>query len=431
MLLNSRLAEASFRLKFATIATYYRQSAEGGGDRRQGARCRVSMRAGRSPHGVFWRCRDTGVPISYEGTRRRCASCLTSFGYNVIEAVDAGTRSTSSAAAPDAFIDDEIDGVAVSHQPIKLTELSSRLRAALGGAPAERTILDKRRALRPALTHTTRLDAGLFPRRRMVRGGAGRTAAVAPFARRLKDDVEHRDQEDADAAGDEHTGEDRGADVAATNLRRAMREDQRHEAEHEGYRGHHDGAEAHARAENRRIGDRHALLALLLGEFDDKDAVLGRERDEHDKADLGVEVERQPGDENAGIAAEHADDDREQDRNRDHPALIEADQEQEGEHHRGGEDRSGLPGRLVLLIGGAGPFVAVAGRQRLGRDLLHRRQCGARGGARRRAAIDGDRAVVVVARDHLRADDDALARDRAQRHHPTLLVAHMDLPDIG
>ena len=34
--------------------------------------------------------------------------------------------------------------------------------------------------------------------------------------------------------------------------------------------------------------------ALLLGELDDQDGVLGRERDQHDEPDLAVEVEAQP-----------------------------------------------------------------------------------------------------------------------------------------
>ena len=38
---------------------------------------------------------------------------------------------------------------------------------------------------------------------------------------------------------------------------------------------------------------RHAVLALLLGEFDDQDAVLGRQADQHHHADLRVQIERQ------------------------------------------------------------------------------------------------------------------------------------------
>ena len=37
-------------------------------------------------------------------------------------------------------------------------------------------------------------------------------------------------------------------------------------------------------------------LALLLGELDDQNAVLGGKPDQHDHADLGVEIERQPAD---------------------------------------------------------------------------------------------------------------------------------------
>ena len=38
---------------------------------------------------------------------------------------------------------------------------------------------------------------------------------------------------------------------------------------------------------------RHAVLAFLLGELDDQDAVLGRQADQHHHADLRVEIERQ------------------------------------------------------------------------------------------------------------------------------------------
>jgi len=115
------------------------------------------------------------------GVREFVASCLTSFGYDVVEAVDAkhaldivgrdagidlvlidyampemnGTELLYQVRrqrpqlkalfitgyAPDAFIDDEIDGVAVLRKPFKLAELSSRLRGALGKIAAERPVL--------------------------------------------------------------------------------------------------------------------------------------------------------------------------------------------------------------------------------------------------------------------------------------------------
>ena len=40
----------------------------------------------------------------------------------------------------------------------------------------------------------------------------------------------------------------------------------------------------------RGLLDRFALLALELGEFDDEDGVLGRQTNQHDQPDLGVDV---------------------------------------------------------------------------------------------------------------------------------------------
>ena len=57
-----------------------------------------------------------------------------------------------------------------------------------------------------------------------------------------------------------------------------------------------------------------ALFALLLGEFDDQDAVLGCECDQHNQADLRVEVERQAREDDADERGEHADCHRQQDR---------------------------------------------------------------------------------------------------------------------
>ena len=37
------------------------------------------------------------------------------------------------------------------------------------------------------------------------------------------------------------------------------------------------------------------VLALLLGKLDDQNAVLGRKADQHDHADLRIEIERQTG----------------------------------------------------------------------------------------------------------------------------------------
>ncbi len=76
--------------------------------------------------------------------------------------------------------------------------------------------------------------------------------------------------------------------------RSARCDHQRIKTENERERRHHHRAEAQTCAFGRRFQQRHALLALLLGEFDDQNAVLGRQPDQHDHADLAIEIERQP-----------------------------------------------------------------------------------------------------------------------------------------
>ena len=148
--------------------------------------------------------------------------------------------------------------------------------------------------------------------------------------------------------------------LLARQFRGAVGDDQRIEAENEGERGHHHRAEAQARALGRRLQQRHAALALLLGEFDDENAVLGRKADQHDHADLPVEIERQPFEQDEQEGAEHADRDREQDRHRDGPALVKADEEQIGEQDGEGEDDRRLAFGALLLEGGVGPFAGIA-----------------------------------------------------------------------
>ena len=86
--------------------------------------------------------------------------------------------------------------------------------------------------------------------------------------------------------------------------------------------------------------------------------------------------------------------------------------------------------RLMLLIGGAGPFVEIARRQGALGYVLHdvQRRSGRDAGGGR--PLDRDRAIVVVARDHLRPDGDAALRQRGHRHHVVGIVAHVDLVDV-
>ena len=66
--------------------------------------------------------------------------------------------------------------------------------------------------------------------------------------------------------------------------------DERHDAEDEGERRHQNRPQPDARGFDRRVGDRHAARAQLLGELDDQNAVLRRQADQHHQADLAVDV---------------------------------------------------------------------------------------------------------------------------------------------
>ena len=142
-------------------------------------------------------------------------------------------------------------------------------------------------------------------------------------------------------------------------------------------------------------------------------AVLGRQRDQHHKPDLGVEVEHEAGHENADEGAEHADRHRKQHRDRNEPAFVEAHEEQVGEQHREPEHDTGLSVGCIFLVGRAGPLVTVAVGQRLGRQRRHRGQRGAGRDAGAGAALNRNGTVVVVACDDLRTLDDAERRQRA------------------
>ena len=119
---------------------------------------------------------------------------------------------------------------------------------------------------------------------------------------------------------------------------------------------------------------RHAVLALLLGELDDQDAVLGCEPDQHHHADLRIKIERQTAEHYRGESPEHADRHRQQHRHRNDPALIERDEEQIGEQEREAENDARLAFRALLLERGVRPFAREALRQRFGGHLLHRGQ---------------------------------------------------------
>ena len=116
---------------------------------------------------------------------------------------------------------------------------------------------------------------------------------ACPFSDGFPEDIEHRDQEQSDTARRDHADEDRRADGLPRNLRRAARPDQRHQPENEGNGGHEHRPKSHLGAESCGIFKAQPLLALFLGELDDQDGVLRRQRNQNDEPDLRIEIERE------------------------------------------------------------------------------------------------------------------------------------------
>ena len=125
---------------------------------------------------------------------------------------------------------------------------------------------------------------------------------------------------------------------------------QRHAAENEGEGGHKDRPEAQFGPFQGRFHQRFAFLVFHLGEFDDEDGVLGRQTDEHDQTDLGVDVVLERLEQQAGKGPGHGDRGAEKDRERQRPAFILGRQDQEDAEEREGEDRHRRNPLLGLLL---------------------------------------------------------------------------------
>src|SRR6185436_8613296 len=91
--------------------------------------------------------------------------------------------------------------------------------------------------------------------------------------------------------GDRDAEDDDGADRLARGGARTAGEHQGHGAGNGGDRGHDDRPEAARRGVADRAGDVLPGIAQLIGELDDQYAVLGGQADQHDDADLAVEIE--------------------------------------------------------------------------------------------------------------------------------------------
>ena len=98
------------------------------------------------------------------------------------------------------------------------------------------------------------------------------------------------DKEDREERGCEHATDDgRAKDLAAYGTG-AGSKGERHGAKDEGECGHEDRAQAQLGTCKGGLEKRLAFFIFVFGKFHDEDGIFGREADEHDKADLGIEI---------------------------------------------------------------------------------------------------------------------------------------------
>src|ERR1700676_3218358 len=90
--------------------------------------------------------------------------------------------------------------------------------------------------------------------------------------------------------------------------------------------------------------------------LDDQNAVLGGKPDQHDDADLRIEIERQMADDDRSERSQNANRYREQHRHRNGPAFVEPNQTEGRKQHRKTEDHPGLALGTLLLERSVGPF---------------------------------------------------------------------------
>jgi hypothetical protein len=264
----------------------------------------------------------------------------------------------------------------------------------------------------------------------------GRTRLMALARRRRlaapRDHGEEQRHEDRrDEGRGEHAADDAGAHRAARPGAGAGGDHERQHAEHEGERGHHDRPEAQARRVERRLRGALALEEALLRELHDQDGVLRRQADQHDQADLEVDVVLEPahGDESErpgdreGYRRHHGEGQQ--------PPLVERGEDQEHHHDREREGDRRLAAGALLLEGLPRPGDGVALGQGARRHLFHGADRFARGNPRLAVAqhARGDEAVEaleLLGADHVRGLDQRLERD----HLAARRGAHVDRAQV-
>ena len=209
-----------------------------------------------------------------------------------------------------------------------------------------------------------------------------------------------------------------------------MRQGQRHGAQHHGARGHQDGTQAQHAGLGHGLEQFPALVAQLIGEFDDQDAVLGDQAHQRDEPDLAVDRQRAATQPQRQQRAGHGQRHRQHDDEGIAPAFELRRQHQVDEGQRHGEHQVNAARGIAELARLAVQVGHHRGRQHLARHLVHVRQHLAQRVARRHRAVDlhGAQAVEVVQR--LRRHAFVHAQQIVELHHAAVARPHVNARDV-
>src|SRR5580704_7461275 len=140
------------------------------------------------------------------------------------------------------------------------------------------------------LRQSARRAMSVSRRRCSFRGQCSRSVLLA-CARQFFNEIEDGGhEEDSDKAGGKHSADHSSAHDLTRDGTGARRSPERNASEDEGKRSHQDRPKTEPGAFQSGVGQRLALFGLLLGELDDQNGVFGGEANEHNQADLRVNI---------------------------------------------------------------------------------------------------------------------------------------------
>ena len=243
--------------------------------------------------------------------------------------------------------------------------------------------------------------------------------------------IERRHHEQRQQRGERHAEDDHDTDGGTAGRARTAGHDQRHRAHDRGDRGHQDRAQAHHAGFDDGLADLPALVAQLIGEFDDQDAVLRRQPHQHHDADLTEQIERTARHPQPQQRAQHA----QRHRQHDHQRVDEA-LELRGQHqiHHQQRQREGQQHRAAGLLEFA-RFALPVDLRGIGQFFAHhlvRPLDGiAEAIARRQTRGNGDRAQAIETVEAAGFGQLGDGDEVGQRDQLAVVAAHLDGRQVG